>query len=216
MKSLTNRVYTPSKVRRPFPTGRLFATFLLGALLEPVGHALAYVLRYGPWEAWQLQSQGDHTYFPGIFSLSAISLTVVMALGLIAVVSIRLILGNRGVSAQGLRSAFLTLTLTQCFLFGLQETGEALAVQSSPDVTSIVILAISVQVPLAALAAWLLSWILGYVQLAPAALRAVLAVRLAPAGDRPSASTVPVTRAPGRSSRPALVSTPRSTALDLT
>ena len=167
-------------MRRPFPTRRLFATLVLGALLEPPGHTVAYFLRYGLSEAWQLQSQGAHSYFPRVFSLSAISLAVVMVLGLVAVASIRLILGNRGVSPQGLRSAFLILALTQCVLFGLQETGEALAVQARPDVVSIVVLAVCVHLPLAALAVWLMSWIRGYLQLAPDALRAVLAVRLAP------------------------------------
>lgn len=167
-------------MRRQFPGRRLFATFVLGALLEPLGHAVAYTVRYGPSQAWDLQSQGSHAYFPRIFSLSAISLAVSMALGLTAVVSIRLILGNRGVVAHGLRSTFLTLALTQCVLFGLQETSEALAVQASPDLISIAILAISVQLPLAALAAWIISWVHGYLRLAPDAIRTVLAIRLAP------------------------------------
>lgn len=165
---------------RRFPTVRLFATLVLAALLEPLGHAAAYVLRYGPSQAWQLQSQGSHAYFPRIFSLSAISLLVAAALGVTAVISIRLILGSRQVSAAGIRSTFAILALTQCALFGAKETIEALAVQTTPDLPSIAILAICVQLPLAALAAWLIAWMRGYLALAPDALRAVLAVRLAP------------------------------------
>jgi hypothetical protein len=165
---------------RRFPNRRLLVTFVLGALLEPLGHTAAYFLRYGPSQAWQLQSQGSHAYFPRVFSLSTISLTAALVLGLMVMISIRLILGNRHVSADGLRSTFLILALTQCALFGVQESVEALAVQMSPDLLSIAILAICVQLPLAALAAWLISWIRGYLQLAPDALRAVLAVRLAP------------------------------------
>lgn len=168
---------------RRFPARRLLATLVLGALLEPLGHTAAYVLRYGATQAWQLQSQGIHAYFPGVFSLSAISLAVAVALALIAMVSIRLILGNRRISADGLRSTFLILALTQCVLFGVQESLEALALQVSPDLVSIAILAVSVQLPLAALAAWLISWMRGYLQLVPEAFRAVLAVRL---GSRPA------------------------------
>ncbi len=165
---------------RRFPNRRLLVTCVLGALLEPLGHTAAYFLRYGPLQAWQLQSQGSHAYFPGVFSLSTISLAAAIALGLMAMISIRVILGNRHVSADGLRSTFLILALTQCALFGAQESVEALAVQMSPDLLTIAILAICVQVPLAALAAWLISWIRGYLQLAPDAIRAVLALRLAP------------------------------------
>ena len=165
---------------RRFPTGRLCATFVLGALLEPVGHAAAYALRYGPSQAWQLQSQGSHAYFPRVFSLSAISLAVAAALGLTAVISIRLILGSRRISATGIRNTFAILALTQCVFFISKETIEALAVQATPDFVSIAILAICVQLPLAALAAWLIAWIRGYLELAPDAIRVILAVRLAP------------------------------------
>jgi hypothetical protein len=165
---------------RRFPTGRLFATFVLGALLEPLGHAAAYALRYGPSQAWLLQSQGSHAYFPRVFSLSAISLAVAAALGLTAVISIRLILGTRQISAVGIRSTFAILAVTQCTLFVSKETIEALAVQASPDFLSIAILAVCVQLPLAALAAWLIAWTRGYLELAPDALRTILAVRLAP------------------------------------
>jgi hypothetical protein len=167
---------------RPFPTGRVFATLVLGALLEPLGHAAAYGLRYGPSAAWQLQSQGSHAYFPRVFSLSAISLVIALALGLIAVVSIRLVLGSPRTSASGLGSTFLILGLTQCALFGLKETLEALAVQSTPDFLSIAILAVCVQLPLAALAACLVNWMRGYLRFAPEAIRTVLAVRLAAIG----------------------------------
>jgi uncharacterized membrane protein len=165
---------------RRFPTGRLFATFVLGALLEPLGHAAAYALRYGPSQAWQLQSQGSHAYFPRVFSLSAISLTVAAALGLTAVISIRLILGSRRISATGIRRTFAILAATQCVFFVSKETIEALAVQAAPDFVSIAILAICVQLPLAALAAWMIAWTRGYLELGPDAIRAILAVRLAP------------------------------------
>ena len=164
---------------RRFPTGRLFATFVLGALLEPVGHAAAYVLRYGPSMAWQLQSQGSHAAFPRVVSLSALSLLVALTLALLSVVSIRLILGDRRVSSSGVRSTFLILALVQCSLFVSKETLEALAIQVRPDFVAIVILAVSVQLPLAVLAAWLISWIRGYLAMGAEAIRVMLAVRVA-------------------------------------
>ena len=179
---------------RRFPTGRLFATFVLGALLEPIGHAAAYVLRYGPSMAWQVQSQGAHTAFPRVVSLSALSLLVALALALLAVVSIRLILGDRRVSSSGGRSTFLVLALVQCSLFLTKETLEAFAVQATPDLIGIGILAIGVQLPLAALAAWLISWVRAYLAMGAEAIRVMLALRVAAIAEpfliRPFASPV--------------------------
>jgi hypothetical protein len=169
---------------RRFPTGRLFAIFVLGALLEPIGHTGAYVLRYGPSTAWQVQSQGSHAAFPRVVSLSALSLLVALALALLAAVAIRMILGDRRVSSSGVRSTFLILALVQCSLFLTKETLEAMAVQATPDILGTVILAVSVQLPLAALAAWLVSWLRAYLAMGAEAIRVMLAVRL-PAPPEP-------------------------------
>jgi hypothetical protein len=168
---------------RRFPTGRLFATFVLAALLEPIGHTAAYALRYGPSMAWQVQSQGSHASYPRIFSLSALSLCVALALSLVAVVSIRLILGDRRVSSTGLRATFLVLAGVQCSLFITKETLEALSIQVTPDVVAMLILAVVVQLPLAALAAWVVSWLRAYLALSGEALRVILAVRLTAAPE---------------------------------
>ena len=164
---------------RRFPTGRLFATFVLGALLEPIGHAAAYVLRYGPSMAWQVQSQGTHAVFPRVVSLSALSLLVALALALPAAVSIRVILGDRRVSSSGGRSTFLILALVQCSLFLTKESLEAFAVQATPDLIGIAILAVGVQLPLAALAAWVISWVRAYLAMGAEAIRVMLALRVA-------------------------------------
>lgn len=153
----------------------LFLTLVLGVLLEPVGHACAYLLRYGPSQAWVVQSQAGHATFPRILSLSSISLTVVLALGLMTAISVRLILGRRPIQRIGLLESFVLLALTQCGFFFLKETLEALAMQSHPDLLVIGVLAVMVQLPLAALAALLISWLRGYLELAPDAVRWVLA-----------------------------------------
>jgi hypothetical protein len=171
------RVYS-GKVPR-FPNGRLLLTLVLGVLLEPVGHAAAYVLRYGPTEAWQLQSQGGHAYFPRVLSFSSVSLAVLLSLGLLTAVSIRLILGSRRPYLAGLPTTFGLLALTQCAFFCVKETMEAAAVQARPDFLAIGLLAVVVQLPLAALAAWVMTWLRGYLRFAPEAIRTMLAVRLA-------------------------------------
>lgn len=163
-----------------FPTGRLFVVFVVGAMLEPVGHAAAYMVRYGPSQAWLIESQGTHAYFPRVFSLSAFSMLVALGLAMVGVVAIRLILGSGQVRVAGVGGTFAILALTQCTLFSVKESLEAFAVQTSPDLMTIGILAVIVQLPLAALAAWLIGWIRGYLDLAPEAIRAMLAVRLSP------------------------------------
>ncbi|HET9848987.1 MAG TPA: hypothetical protein VFR68_10580 [Candidatus Dormibacteraeota bacterium] len=163
-----------------FSTGRLFATLVLGVLLEPLGHAAAYVLRYGPSQAWQIQSQGGHAYFPRIFSLSVGSLLVAAVLAILTVISVRQILGHRPMPAAGLRETFVLLALTQCAMFVGKETMEALAIQATPDAISIGLLAVCVQLPLAGLAACVVHWMRGYLALAPEAVRVLLAIRLAP------------------------------------
>lgn len=164
---------------RGLTNGRLLLILVLGALLEPIGHAAAYVLRYGPAQAWQIQSQGSHAYFPRVFSFSSVSLSVLLGLGLLAAVSIRLILGSRPVYRTGLPATFAILALTQCAFFAVKETLEALAVQATPDFLTIAILAAVVQLPLAAIAAWVITGIRGYMKLAPEAMRAMLRIRLA-------------------------------------
>lgn len=165
---------------RPLTRWRIFATLLLGILLEPVGHACAYLLRYGPSQAWQLQSQGGHSSFPRLLSFSSISLTVILALGLLTAISVHLILGGRRVNRVGLPSTFALLALTQGGFFIVKETFEALAAQTTPDFVAIGLLALLVQMPLAAGGALLISWFRGYLELAPEAIRAALAIRFVP------------------------------------
>jgi hypothetical protein len=105
-------------------------------------------------------------------------LTLLLGLGLLTAVIIRLTLGSRPVYRAGLTRRFLVLALTQVGFFVVQETLEALSVHAAPDFLAIAMLAVIAQLPLAALAAWLISWIAHYVQLAPEAVRAMLAVRL--------------------------------------
>jgi hypothetical protein len=67
----------------------------------------------------------------------------------------------------------------QCSLFVTKETLEALAVQATPDLVGIAILAAAVQLPLAAVAAWSISWLRAYLAMGAEAIRVVLALRVA-------------------------------------
>lgn len=151
---------------------------LLGALLEPLGHQLAYLLRYGPSRAVRVEALGAHAYFPRLASLSTIAIALSLTAALLAAVGVRLALHRRFPSAEGFARPFLILTAVQCALFTIQETAEAAAVQATPDFLTIAFLASCAQLPLAGLAALLVSRLQGILALAPEAVRVILALRL--------------------------------------
>jgi hypothetical protein len=151
---------------------------LLGALLEPLGHQLAYLLRYGPTQAVRVEATAAHAYFPRLASFTMIAVALVLTGALLVGLAIRLTLGRRSASTDGFGRIFLILAAVQCALFAVQETAEAGAVQATPDFLVIGLLAICAQVPLAALAALAVSRLSGLLALAPEAVRVILALRL--------------------------------------
>ncbi len=74
---------------------------LLGALLEPLGHQLAYLLRYGPSQAVRMQTVGAHAYFPRLASLSTLAIALGLTAALLVAFGIRLALHRRMPSAEG-------------------------------------------------------------------------------------------------------------------
>ncbi len=151
---------------------------LLGALLEPLGHQLAYLFRYGPSQAARVEAGGAHTYFPRLASFTMIMVALVLTVALLTGLGIRLTLGRRSASSDGFGRVFLILAAVQCALFAVQEIAEAGAVQATPDLVVIALLAVCAQVPLAALAALAVSRLSGILALAPEAARVILALRL--------------------------------------
>jgi len=151
---------------------------LLGALLEPLGHQLAYLLRYGASAAAQLQAVGSHAYFPRLASFTTSTVALALAAALLVALGVRLTLGRRSATTPRFGWTLLVLAAVQCGLFTIQETVEAAAIQATPDFLIIALLAFCAQLPVAAVAAWLVSRLHGILALAPEAAGVILALRL--------------------------------------
>jgi hypothetical protein len=163
---------------KPF---QLFALFGLAFLLEPFGHQIAYLVRFGIAQAQYRQAGGSHAYFPKAATVS-LGLTMLLLLGaLAAALLVRLALGDRNRQIQpgwNWRAFFFVLTV-QSGVFLIQESLEAASVQASPDYLLIGVLALVGQLPVTLAASWLVAQLKGYIQLAPEAIRVILALRLA-------------------------------------
>ena len=180
-------------------SGRVVLLVLLGALVEPFGHQLAYLLRYGS-SAAQVQAAGSHAYFPRLASFTTISVALALAAALLVALGVRLTLGRRSASTPGFGRIFLVVAAVQCVLFAIQETVEAAAIQATPDFLIIALLAFCAQLPVAAVAAWLVSRLYGVLALAPEAARVILALRL-PQPARPLLLQPRTVRVTGGTSR---------------
>jgi hypothetical protein len=157
---------------------------LVGAILEPLGHQLAYLLRYGPSQAARVEAVGAHIYFPRLASFTTITVALALAAGLLVALGVRLTLGRRSASTPGFGRIFFVLAAVQGGLFAIQETAEAASIQATPDFLIIALLAFCAQLPVAAVAAWLVSRLHGVLALTPEAARVILALRL-PRPTRP-------------------------------
>lgn len=151
---------------------------VLAALLEPLGHQLAYLLRYGTARAAQVQTVGSHAYFPRLASFTMLTVALALAAALLVALGVRLTLGRRSVPTPGVGRIFLVMAAVQCALFVVQEAVEAAVVQATPDFAFMAFLAVCAQLPIAAVAAVMASRIYGLLALAPEALRVILALRL--------------------------------------
>jgi hypothetical protein len=150
----------------------------VAALLEPLGHQLAYLLHYGTAGAARLQSVGSHAYFPRLASFTVLTVGLGLAGALLLALGIRLTLGRRAVATPGFGRIFLVMAGVQCGLFVVQETVEAAVMQATPDFLIIAFLAVCAQLPIAGVAAFMISRIYGLLALAPEALRVILALQL--------------------------------------
>jgi hypothetical protein len=158
----------------------LFILIAIGLALEPLGHELAYILRLGLPQAMLAQSQGAHAYFSPVAESSAALLMIGLVTSVLALVAVRLALGESMRLPRGpFMSPFLILLSVQVVAFIGQETLEAAAGRLTPDFALIGLLAIVGQTPLAALAAFFWSRVCGYIALAPHAVRLILTLRLA-------------------------------------
>jgi hypothetical protein len=190
----------------------LLAAALLGLPLAGLGHAIAYVCRYGTY-GWVLQGEGVHAYFPQLFALTGAGLGALLVVALLAGglghVMLSRGVGLRPAPGQPVVDLLLTVAAVQLQAYLVQETIEALAGGAHLDAAW---LAATLgwgalgQLPVAALAALGLAWLSTRFHPALAGLRSlwhacgvalapepILAIRPAP---RPDASIALAVAAP--------------------
>jgi hypothetical protein len=149
----------------------------IGIVAAQAGHLLAYQLRFGG-AAQQVQSSGAHTYFPAL-AKSGIGLAAAGLLACLFVVGLaRVTSGWRRevVSAPSYLRLLAPLFTLQFAFFAAQETGESLIAGTPPASAAVLLLWGTVgQLPVAALAAVALRWLLTRLRPAIRVLRAVTA-----------------------------------------
>ncbi len=151
----------------------------VGLLASQAGHLLAYELRFGT-AAQYAQSWGAHAYFPtvaktGLGLLGATLVTALLIVGLARVVAGSRIEKNSAPAYLRLLAGLFTLQLA---VFAVQETVEA-AASGAPASSAVVLLlwGTAGQLPVAALAALAVRWLLA--RLRPAL--ALIQTQIAPA-----------------------------------
>lgn len=157
-------------------SGRRVALVVVGAgaLASQAGHLLAYSLRFGA-AAPRVQSSGAHEYFPALAKTGLGLLAVAFVGGLLLVALARVITGrvdkDSAPSYLRLLAALYTLQLA---VFAGQETVEA-AVGGAPasSVAVLMLWGTVGQLPVAAIAALALRWLLARIRPALARVFAV-------------------------------------------
>ena len=172
---------------------RIVAVLGVAIAGSQAGHLLAYQLRFGA-AAQQVQSSGAHSYFPLLARTSLGIAAIVLLASLLLIGLARVLVGRTSVRATsttsfvGLLAALFTIQLA-CFVS--QEIGEALisrAPLASP--ADLLLWGALGQLPVSAIAATALGWLLTRFEAAVDEIRKVIAVRQ-PAPVR-SAVAVPV------------------------
>jgi hypothetical protein len=156
---------------------RIGLIVLLGAVAAQAGHLLIYQLLFGA-AAQQVQSSGAHVYFPALVK-TALGATAAITLGALFLVGLARILGGRiqrGDAPSFLRLLAALFTI-QLAIFVAQESAEAaLGGVPGTSVDGLLLLGTLGQLPVAALAAFALRFLLVEVVPALGELRLYLAV----------------------------------------
>src|SRR5258708_6958019 len=150
---------------------------LLGAVAAQAGHLLTYQLLFGA-AAQQVQSSGAHAYFPTVIktALGAAAATTLASLFLVGLARILRGRIQRGDSPSFLRLLAALFTI-QLAIFVVQESAEAaLGGVPGTSIDGLLLLGTLGQLPVAALAAFALRFLLVDVVPALAELRLYLAV----------------------------------------
>jgi hypothetical protein len=166
-------------------TGRrtVLAVLGLGLVGSQAGHLLAYQIRFGT-AAQQIQSSGAHAYFP-LVAKTALGVAAAALVGTLLLVGLARILGGRRIKSATEPSYISILALLfsiQLAAFVTQEVAEALITGSSMgSAADLVLWGTLGQLPVAALGALALAWLLVRFEAALATLREIIAARPAPA-----------------------------------
>lgn len=158
--------------------GRTVAAMLgFGIAGSQAGHLLAYGLRFGP-AAQQVQSVAAHAYFPAL-AKTAVGLVAMACVAALVVIAAARMIGKRmeRESAPPYLRLLALLFTFQLAAFAVQETTEAALSGAIVSVPLVLVWGTVGQLPVAAVGALALRWLLA--RLGPAT--AQLAMLLAPA-----------------------------------
>jgi hypothetical protein len=166
-------------VNRLWP--RLLALVGAGAVASQAGHLLVYQLQYGS-AALSVESKGAHTYFP-VFAKTSLGLAALVVMAALLIIGATRLVAvrpgttiTRSPSYVRLLAALFTIQIT-CFV--LQETIEsAVAGASVASAPHLFLLGTVGQLPIAAVVALALKWLLIRLETAFTILRQVLATRV--------------------------------------
>jgi len=172
----------------------------VGLLASQAGHLVAYSLRFGA-NAPQVQSSGIHEYFPALAKTGLGFLAIALVVGLLVIGLARLLAGRLDKdSAPSYLRLLAALYTLQLAVFAGQETVEAAAVGAPASSAAVLLLWGTVgQLPVAAVAALGLRWLLGRLRpalsqiklrLAPIVQPFVASVALRPMPPAPDGATI--------------------------
>jgi hypothetical protein len=130
---------------------------LVGLVSAPLGHLLAYQVRYRP-QALHQQSAGAHAYFLVLVGTVAAAIGGALLVSVLSLAAVRLLVGrHRGMHAGGgwsMWDLLPVLFVLQLAVFMAQETAEALASASAVEpIPELMLWGTLGQLPIALLAA---------------------------------------------------------------
>lgn len=168
----------------------------VAVLGSQAGHLLAYQLRFGA-AAQQLQSAGVHAYFPALAKTSLGVLGSALVAGLFMIGLARILSGRPAIRGAGPSCLRLLAALytVQLALFAGQEAGEAMAAGAPvASAAHLILWGTLGQLPVAAVAAMALWWLLARFESAVSEIR--VAFRIAPPAHLVLAVEVSMWRTP--------------------
>ena len=143
--------------------GAWVALLGLAVLASQAGHLLAYQLRFGS-AAQHLQGSGAHAYFPAL-AKTGLGVLAALTVGALFIVGFARIAGGRALSRESTALPYLRLMAAmytiQVGIFVVQELSESAAAGTpAPSLTLLLLWGTLGQLPVAALAAAGLRWLL--------------------------------------------------------